>query len=124
MPRPTRRPPVPPSAARQARLFAALGDPSRLRLVELLQGGDRAVHELAAWFQVSRPAISQHLRVLRSAGLVREDRAGRERRYRLEGREMRRAYEWIRRYERFWDERLRRLEATLERERAREEHSA
>lgn len=107
-----------------ARLFAALGDPSRLRLVELLKGGSHPVHELAGWFQMSRPAISQHLKVLRQAGLVRETRVGRERRYSLEGREMRRVYEWIRRYERFWDERLRRLEATLERERAREEHSA
>ncbi len=62
----------------------ALGDPTRRRIFELLQRGPRAVGELAGELPVSRPAVSQHLRVLKEAGLVTERRAGTRRIYRLD----------------------------------------
>lgn len=61
----------------------ALGDPTRLAIFELLGAHPRAVHELAAGMPVSRPAVSQHLRVLKSAGLVRDRREGTRRIYEL-----------------------------------------
>ena len=64
-------------------LLAVLAEPNRRRLLELLRGGERTVTELAAEFSVTRPAISQHLGVLASAGLVEARQDGRFRRYRL-----------------------------------------
>ena len=58
--------------------FAALADETRCALVDLLRERPRPVHELAAAFAISRPAISRHLRVLKEAGLISEERDGRE----------------------------------------------
>ena len=107
-------------AASGADVFHALADPTRRRLLELLRGGERPVHELAGTFRVTRPAISQHLRVLLRAGLVGETRAGRLRLYRLRGSALREVYDWVRQYEAFWDTRLARLGTVLEREARRE----
>lgn len=62
----------------------ALGDPTRRAVLELLREGERPVGELAAHLPVSRPAVSQHLRVLRGAGLVTERRDGTRRLYRVD----------------------------------------
>jgi DNA-binding transcriptional ArsR family regulator len=96
--------------------FAALADPTRRRLLDLLTAGDLPVHELARRFDVTRPAISQHLRVLRDADLVRETRVGRERRYRLHAHRLRAAHRWIAKYEVFWDAKLAALGAALGRD--------
>jgi DNA-binding transcriptional ArsR family regulator len=63
--------------------FAALGDPNRRRIVELLAGGSRSVGELAGEMPISRPAVSRHLRLLKDAGLVTEVAEGTRRIYRL-----------------------------------------
>lgn len=63
--------------------FAALGDPNRRRILELLAAGARSVGELAGEMPISRPAVSRHLRLLKDAGLVREDAEGTRRIYRL-----------------------------------------
>jgi DNA-binding transcriptional ArsR family regulator len=63
--------------------FAALGDPNRRRIVELLADGPRSVGQLALEMPISRPAVSRHLRLLKDAGLVREDAEGTRRIYRL-----------------------------------------
>jgi DNA-binding transcriptional ArsR family regulator len=63
--------------------FAALGDPNRRRIVELLAAGARSVGELAGDMPISRPAVSRHLRLLKDAGLVREEAAGTRHIYRL-----------------------------------------
>lgn len=62
-------------------LFAALGDGTRRRTFELLRSGPQSVGSLAAQLPVSRPAVSQHLRVLKDAGLVRDEQAGTRRLY-------------------------------------------
>ena len=63
--------------------FDALGDPNRRAIVELLAGGDRSVQQLADALPISRPAVSRHLRLLKRAGLVREEPVGTRRVYRL-----------------------------------------
>ena len=63
--------------------FAALGDANRRRIVELLSAGGRSVGQLAGEMPISRPAVSRHLRLLKDAGLVREEAEGTRRIYRL-----------------------------------------
>ena len=87
-------------------MFGAIADPTRRRILDLLSGGELPVHALSETFEISRPAVSQHLRVLREARLVDERRVGRERRYRLRAAALREVAGWIARYERLWDEKL------------------
>jgi DNA-binding transcriptional ArsR family regulator len=97
-------------------VFQAIADPTRRRLLELLAESERPVKELAAPFRMSQPAISQHLRVLREAGLVSERREGRHHHYRLNPEPLRDVADWVARYQRFWDQRLTALERYLDEE--------
>lgn len=81
--------------------FTAIADPTRRQLLVLLATGDQPVKQLSEAFAVSRPAISQHLRVLRQAGLVSDHKVGRERRYRLHAAPLREVADWVRHYEPF-----------------------
>jgi DNA-binding transcriptional ArsR family regulator len=94
-------------------VFTAIAHPVRRRILDLLAEGDGPVHAIASQFDVSRPAISQHLRVLLDAGLVAEQRHGRERRYRLVPEELAEIYDWLAHYQRFWKGRLQRLAEEL-----------
>ena len=78
---------------------AALGDETRATIVSLLAERPRPVHEIASTFPISRPAISRHLRLLKEAGLVAEQKQGRENVYTLRRREMRALGVWL---EQFW----------------------
>ena len=86
--------------------LAALADPTRRELVELLAVGELAAGELAQRFPVSRPAISRHLRVLREAGLVRARVDGKRRVYALDPRPLRELDEWLEPYRDLWAQRL------------------
>ena len=100
-------------ANREQDVFAAIGHPARRRILDLLTVADRSVNALAGHFEMTRPAVSQHLRVLLEAGLVTEQRHGRERRYRFVPERLGPVRDWIARYERFWDDRLQRLQRLL-----------
>jgi DNA-binding transcriptional ArsR family regulator len=76
-------------------LFSALADPTRCRVVELLHQRPRPVHELAAAFDISRPAISRHLKVLKDAGLVTEEKSGRENLYSLQRGKLKPMQAWL-----------------------------
>ena len=91
----------------------ALGDPTRRAIFDRLRRGPRAVGELAEGLPISRPAVSQHLRVLKDAGLVSERRDGTRRLYRVDptGVAGLRAY-----FDRFWDEALAAYQAAAQRE--------
>jgi DNA-binding transcriptional ArsR family regulator len=97
-------------------VFAALADPTRRRILELLARAELCVTELAKPFAVSLPAISKHLRVLENAGLIKRERDGRTHRLRLEAKPMRDAANWIDAYRGFWDERFDSLVDYLEKE--------
>jgi DNA-binding transcriptional ArsR family regulator len=96
------------------RTFGALADPIRRAILARLADGDATVGELAGPFEVSRPAISKHLRVLERAGLVRRTRDGRLSRCGLDAKPMRVAAEWVERYRRFWEGQLDSLSRYLE----------
>ena len=95
-------------------VFDAIASPVRRALLDVLADGARSVHDLAAPFDMSRPAVSQHLRVLRDAGLVTEERVGRERHYRLDASPLRAVTDWAAHYERFWQRHARQLHDLLE----------
>jgi len=97
-------------------IFRAISDPTRRRLLKLVATRELPVNELARAFAMSRPAISQHLRVLLQAGLVSERRVGRERHYRLHAAPLREVSEWVKQYEHFWQDKLQSLGEHLERE--------
>ncbi len=76
-------------------VFAALADPTRREILASLQRDNAPVHALARHFAISRPAVSKHLAVLRTAGLVREQRRGRENIYTLDIRALEQARTWL-----------------------------
>jgi DNA-binding transcriptional ArsR family regulator len=99
-----------------APLFAALGDETRLRLlIRLSSGGPGSITQLSAKSDVSRQAITKHLRVLSDAGLVRSSWRGRERVWDLEPRRLGDAHDYLERISRQWDEALLRLKDFVER---------
>jgi DNA-binding transcriptional ArsR family regulator len=86
-----------------AEAIQALGDPTRRTVFERLREGPRSVGELARGLPVSRPAVSQHLRVLKQAGLVRERREGTRNFYSVDGDAIAELREY---FENFWEEAL------------------
>lgn len=90
--------------------FAALGEPNRLRIVELLRSGPRAVGAIGDALQLNQPQVSKHLRVLKAARLVEVEPRAQQRLYGLAPAPLREMSEWLDRYRRIWDERLDRLE--------------
>jgi DNA-binding transcriptional ArsR family regulator len=98
-----------------APLFAALGDETRLRLImRLSSGGPGSITQLSAKSDVSRQAITKHLRVLSDAGLVRSTRKGREQVWDLEPKRLADAHEYLDRISQQWDEALDRLRKFVE----------
>ena len=95
------------------KIFQALADPSRRAIFESLTRGEAAVKDLTARFDISQPAVSQHLATLRSAGLVSERREARLVYYRVEPNGLRPLIDWIAHYQALWLERLDRLQALL-----------
>jgi DNA-binding transcriptional ArsR family regulator len=98
---------------RETAVFRALADPSRRAIFERLTHGEAAVRDLTPRFHISQPAVSQHLAVLREAGLVAERREGRLVYYRIEPKGLRPLVDWIAHYQAFWLNRLERLQAVL-----------
>lgn len=96
--------------------FIALSDPTRRQIIEHLAAGESAFGDLASRFEISRPAVSQHLKVLRKTGLVSVRRDAQRRIYRLEGAALREVDRWIARVQRFWPQRLDELERALNEE--------
>jgi DNA-binding transcriptional ArsR family regulator len=95
--------------------MAALGDPVRRELVDLLADGELSAGELAGRFPVSRPAISRHLRVLREAGLVTARTEGRRRVYALDPGPLRQIDDWLEPYRDLWAQRLDALDTEIAR---------
>lgn len=100
-------------AAMLDRVFTALGDPTRRAILAALYEEEQPVHALAENFAISRPAVSKHLAVLRAAGLVSEERKGRENIYALQRAALAEARAWL---AAFWKSRLEALKVLAEEE--------
>lgn len=96
-------------------VFRAVADPTRRRILELLRDGGLSVGEVASRFEMTRPAVAKHLRILGEADLVRVETRGRNRINRLNPEPLRRLSEWLSFFDRFWDDRLARLKREVER---------
>lgn len=83
-------------------VFAALADPTRRAILSRLADGQASVNEIAAPFEISQPAISRHLKVLESAGLIERDIDEQRRPARLNAQKMAAAVEWLNEFKAFW----------------------
>ena len=97
-------------------VFHAIAEPNRRRLLDMLATGDLAAQELARHFEISFAAVSQHLKVLHDAGLVKRRAEGRHRIYSLAPLRLREVDDWTARYRKFWQSRLKRLRSYLDEE--------
>ncbi|MFL5470414.1 MAG: ArsR/SmtB family transcription factor [Gemmatimonadaceae bacterium] len=100
--------------ARLNATFAALADPTRRAILARLASGEASVAELAKPFKMSQPAISKHLKVLETAGLVSRGQDAQRRPRRLEAKPLAEANEWLERYREYWEGNFQHLDALLE----------
>ncbi len=94
-------------------VFSALADPTRRRILELLRTGESRVTDLAKPFHMSLPAVSKHLKVLESAGLLSRRREGRSHHLRARPEPVREARKWMEAYVRFWEDQFDALDRFL-----------
>lgn len=102
------------SSAPKHDVFQAIADPNRRKMLRLLADNEMHVTGISGHFPMSRTAVSKHLRILTEAGLVKEQKVGRETRYSLQPDPLRELQEWLSYYERFWDNKLNALKRLVE----------
>ncbi|SDE29182.1 DNA-binding transcriptional regulator, ArsR family [Paenibacillus sp. UNCCL117] len=95
-------------------VFQAIADPTRRQLLRLLGEQELPVTVISSHFPMTRTAVSKHLRILSDAGLVSEQKVGREKRYKLQAEPLLELKRWLAYYERFWDNRLAALKLLVE----------
>jgi DNA-binding transcriptional ArsR family regulator len=110
--------------AQSLRIYRAIADPTRRAILDKLRGGPVPVNAIAEGFRQSRPAVSRHLRVLRSARLVAVRSQGRERHYYLDPAPLKTVAEWLEEYRVFWQMNLAQLKHFLENENSENEKPA
>jgi DNA-binding transcriptional ArsR family regulator len=101
-------------AATTTDAFNAVAEPRRREILDLLAGGERPVNDLVRELGLAQPQVSKHLRVLREVGAVDVRGDGRQRLYRLNGHALKPIHDWVKGYERAWEERFERLDDVLE----------
>ena len=94
--------------------LAALGEPNRLRIVELLRAGPRPVNDIYGRLGLRQSQASQHLKVLKDAGLVEMEPRAQQRFYRLRAERLKQIHEWLDRYRHIWEERFEQLDEIVE----------
>lgn len=94
-------------------VFQAIADPTRREIIDLLAGQSMPVNDVAKKFEMSRPAVSKHIKILNECGLVVIRKEGRQRYCRADTRKLQEVIEWTYRYRKFWNEKLDALEAAL-----------
>jgi len=98
-------------------VFRALADPTRRAIIKMLAERPRTIGEVASAFDVTRPAIAKHLKILEEGDVVRVVAKGRERINSLNPDALKRAADWLLAYDRFWDEKLAKLKSEVEKSR-------
>lgn len=94
--------------------FAALAEPNRLRIVELLRSGPRPVNDIGERLKLNQPQVSKHLRVLKEAGLVDVEVRAQQRVYELRAQPLRELHQWLERYRQLWDARFNEMDELIE----------
>ena len=101
-------------AATTADVFNAVAESRRREILDLLAAGERPVQELVDALGLAQPQVSKHLRVLRDVGLVDVRDAGRRRMYRVNAPALKPVHDWVKGFERLWEERFQQLDAVLD----------
>ena len=101
-------------AATTTDAFNAVAEPRRRQILDVLVEGERPVNDLVRVLELGQPQVSKHLRVLREVGLVDVRDEGRQRLYRCNGPALKPIHDWVKGYERLWEERFGELDAVLE----------
>ena len=96
------------------RLFGALANPTRRDILDSLLDGERTAGEIAAKFEMARPSVSEHLRLLADCGLVRERRDGRNIHFSISAEPLAEVGAWLSPYERYWRDRMHDLRTVLD----------
>jgi DNA-binding transcriptional ArsR family regulator len=95
-------------------MFAALGEPNRFRIVELLRAGPRPVNDIGGRLRLKQSQVSQHLKVLKDVGLVQAERRAQQRLYGLRAQPLKQLHGWLDRYRCIWEERFEQLDELVE----------
>lgn len=95
-------------------MFAALAEPNRFRIVELLRSGARPVNDIGECLQLNQPQVSKHLRVLKRAGLVDVQPRAQQRLYELRAEPLMQLHTWLEGYRQLWDTRFEQLDELVE----------
>lgn len=95
-------------------IFSALADENRRKIMVMLSHESKSVNAIAEKFNISRPAISKHLRILERSKLVTQKKEGRERYYRFNPKPMKAVFDWFKFYDKFWDDKLNSLKLFVE----------
>lgn len=98
----------------QKDIFFALADPTRRDILDMLRHSDRNLAEISGQFDMSRPAVSKHIKILERADLVHIETQGRHRIHRLNPDGLRPVHDWLRIFDQFWDEKLGSLKTLIE----------
>src|SRR5579863_2937192 len=105
-------------------ILAALGEPHRLRIIELLRAGPRPVNDIYVGLKLRQSRASQHLKVLRDVGLVEMEPRAQQRFYRLRAEPLKQLHDWLDRCRHIWDERFEALDAVVEELKRKEQSDA
>lgn len=103
-----------PRSATTSDVFNAVAEPRRRQILDLLVRGEQPVNAVVESLRIGQPQVSKHLGVLKQVGLVSVRGAGRQRLYRINAEALRPIHDWVKAYERLWNERLDRLEEYLQ----------
>jgi DNA-binding transcriptional ArsR family regulator len=94
-------------------VFQAIADPTRREIFDILAGESMPVNDIAEKFDISRPAVSKHIKILNECGLIVIRKKGRKRYCRADVQKLQEVMAWLKRYQEFWDQKLDALEALL-----------
>ncbi|NQY97219.1 MAG: winged helix-turn-helix transcriptional regulator [Henriciella sp.] len=95
-------------------VFRAIADPTRRSIMTMLADGERSLSEISAEYEMTRPAVTKHLKILEQGGLIRVRTSGRERLHRLRPEMLKTVSDWVNFFSQFWDEKLANLKQAVE----------
>lgn len=105
-------------------ILAALGEPNRLQIIELLRTGPRSVNDIRERLELRQSQASQHLKVLRDVGLVEMEPRAQQRFYSLRAQPLKQLHRWLDRYRHIWEERFEQLDEVVEELKRKEKSNA
>lgn len=95
-------------------VFRAIADPTRRSIMAMLSGGERSLNDITAQYEMTRPAVTKHLKILEQGGLIRVRAQGRQRLHALQPEALKTVSDWVSFFDQFWDEKLANLKQTVE----------